>query len=103
MKISLVFRLLMPVQVYNIILAQLGLPISNAPGYGPSDQENERAGLATDGACIRKFDLTSKSWCKEGNEDDYIAGLSTLPYLQHTQITQQWKSVDWLSKRAMPR
>ncbi|MBP2847668.1 Replication-associated protein G2P [Dickeya oryzae] len=90
------------VQVYNNILTELGLPhFTRCTRIWPRQAaENDRAGLATDGACIREIHLTSNRGVGKGNEDDYIAGLSTLPYRNSTpRLHSNGKSVDWLSKK----
>lgn len=90
------------VQVYNNILVELGLPVfTKCTRIWPRQaKENERAGLATDGACIREIHLTSNRRVGKGNEDDYISGLSTLPYRNSMpRLHGNGKSVDWLSKK----
>ncbi|MBN3050850.1 Replication-associated protein G2P [Pectobacterium brasiliense] len=90
------------VQVYNTILSELGLPaFTKCTKIWPRQaKENERAGLVTDGACIREIHLTSNRRVGKANEDDYIAGLSTLPYRNSMpRLHSNGKSVDWLSKK----
>lgn len=89
------------VQVYNNILTELGLPhFTRCTRIWPRQAaENERAGLATDGACIRELHITSNRAVGQGNERDYLAGLSTLRYRNSLpKLHTNGASVDWLSK-----
>ncbi|WP_145489293.1 phage/plasmid replication domain-containing protein [Yersinia aleksiciae] len=90
------------VQVYNQILSVLGLPVFNkcTQVWHRQAKENERAGLVSDGAYIREIHITSNKSVGQFNEDDYISGLSTLPYRHSVpRLHSNGKSVDWLSKK----
>lgn len=90
------------VAVYNRILTDLGLPIFTkcTKTFFSQARENEKATMISDGASIRELHITSNKSTGEGNEDDYISGLSTQPYRNSVpRLHSNGKSVDWLSKK----
>lgn len=89
------------VAVFNQILSSLGLPhFSRVTRIFPTQTgESESVSWACDGAVIRELHITTNRSVGEGNEDDYIKGLSTQPYRNsQPRLHSNGKSVDWLSK-----
>jgi hypothetical protein len=90
------------VSVYNQILTDLNLPLFTkcTRTMFTQTKENQKASLTSDGAIIRELHITSNRAVGQGNEDDYISGLSTQPYRNSVpRLHSNGKSVDWLSKQ----
>lgn len=90
------------VGIYNQILDDLGLPgfTKCTKIWHRQTKESERATTLSDGACIRELHITTNRSVGQFNEDDYISGLSTLPYRNSVpRLHSNGKSVDWLSKK----
>ncbi|EAA7480119.1 Replication-associated protein G2P [Salmonella enterica subsp. enterica serovar Irumu] len=90
------------VMVFNQILSDLQLPLFTKCTKLMFNQskENEKATIVSDGALIKELHITSNKSVGEGNEDDYISGLSTQPYRNSVpRLHTNGKSVDWLSKK----
>lgn len=88
--------------VFNQILSDLQLPLFTKCTKLMFNQskENEKAIILSDGALIKELHITSNKSVGEGNEDDYISGLSTQPYRNSVpRLHSNGKSVDWLSKK----
>lgn len=90
------------VQVYNKILRSLGLPIfSKCRNVWFSQAgEGKKVVSMTDGAVITELHLTTNRCVGQNAEDDYLRGLSSLPY-RHSipRLHSNAKTCDWLSKK----
>lgn len=94
------------VSVFNGILSGLGLPeFTKCTKIFRVKQEAIKITNAfSDGAKITRLDLTSNISTGEGNEQDYIAALSTLNYRYSIpRLHTDGNTVDWLSKQGKAR
>jgi len=88
------------VDVYNSILLSLGLPV-----FTKCTKIQYRKGVKTthgsafsDGATLGRIDVTTNVSTGEGNELDYIAAISTLPYRNSVpRLHTNGQTADWLS------
>lgn len=90
------------VQVYNKILADYGLPAFTkcTQVFHCQSKENQKAQKFSDGAIITELHITANVTTGEGNENDFIKGLSSQPYRQMVpRLHTNGKTCDWLTKR----
>lgn len=89
------------VRVFNEILATYGLPpFTKATKVWQGVGEcGSRVKTFTNGAVITELHLTTNRAVGKGNEDDFLKGLSTLPY-RHSipRLHTNGKTCDWLTK-----
>lgn len=90
------------VNAFNSICADLGLPAFTKCTVVQILQasEHEKHQLVADGAIIRELHITSNIAVGQGNEDDYLCGLSTQRYRNSLpRLHTNGKTVDWLSQK----
>lgn len=88
------------VAVFNGICEQLGLPVFTRCTRVDHLQaaEHDRHALVSDGAIVRELHITSNVAVGQGNEADYLSGLSTQRYRNSVpRLHTNGKTVDWLS------
>jgi len=89
------------VSVYNMILLELGLPIFTkcTKIHHHQSKDGKRAISSSDGAIIQEIHITSNRAVGEGNEEQYLKGLSTLNYRNSVpKLHSNGCTVDWSSK-----
>jgi hypothetical protein len=89
------------VDVYNKILTDLNLPVfTKCTRLMFRLSKESKIETISDGAIIKELHITSNRMVGRGNENDYLAGLSTLNYRYSVpRLHSNGQSVDWLSKR----
>ncbi len=90
------------VSVYNEILRGLGLPefTKCTKTFRHQGEDGSRVETSSDGAVITELHITSNVSVGQGNEADYIKGLSTLSYrYMEPRLHTNGQTCDWLSKR----
>lgn len=89
------------INCYNDILSSLGLPIFTkcTKTWYASGKDGEKVTSFSDGAVFQEIHITSNKCVGQNCEDDYLRGLSTLPY-RHSipRLHTNGKTCDWLSK-----
>ncbi|MCO6539410.1 MAG: hypothetical protein J6569_04655 [Gilliamella sp.] len=88
------------VDVYNKILTELNLPVfTKCTQLMFRSPKGSKIETFSDGAIIKELHITSNRMVGKGNENDYLAGLSTLNYRYSVpRLHSNGQSVDWLSK-----
>jgi len=88
------------VSIFNQILKDLNLPIfTKCTKLMARAPQGSKIEFISDGATIKELHITSNRMVGKGNENDYLAGLSTLNYRYSVpRLHSNGQSVDWLSK-----
>lgn len=89
------------VEVYNKILLDLGLPVFTkcTKVWIGQGKDGVKSITYCDGAVFTEVHLTTNRCVGEGAEDDYLRGLSTLPYRNSIpRLHTNAKTCDWLTK-----
>lgn len=90
------------VAVYNKILIGLGLPVFTkcTKVWLGQGKDGTKSIVHCDGAVFTEVHLTTNRAVGEGNEDDYLRGLSMLPYRNSIpRLHTNGKTCDWLTKK----
>lgn len=89
------------VSVFNQILKDLNLPpFTKCTELFTRTPKDAKFEFFSDGAVIKELHITSNKIVGQGNENDYLAGLSTLNYRYSVpRLHSNGQSVDWLSKQ----
>lgn len=89
------------VSVFNQILTDLNLPsFTKCTQLFVRTPKDSKFEFFSDGAVIKELHITSNRIVGKGNENDYLAGLSTLNYRYSIpRLHSNGQSVDWLSKQ----
>lgn len=88
------------IAVYNRILKSYGLPeFTKCTRVFYSQQKGDRAVRLADGAVFQEIHITTNRAVGQGSEDDYLRGLSMLPYRNSIpRLHTNAKTCDWLTK-----
>ncbi|RYY72944.1 MAG: Replication-associated protein G2P, partial [Gammaproteobacteria bacterium] len=89
------------VECYNVILRGLGLPAFTkcTKTWLASGKDGEKVRTVSDGAVFTEIHITSNKCVGQNCEDDYLRGISTLPYRNSIpRLHTNAKTCDWLSK-----
>jgi len=87
--------------VYNEILSSLDLPLLTkcTKTFQRQGEEGARVQTLSDGAMIKRLDMTTNRSVGKGAELDYIRGCSTLSYKRHKgHLYPNGNTCDWLNK-----
>ncbi len=90
------------VDCYNEILSSLGLPIFTkcTKVWLACGNDGEKVRTVSDGAVLTEYHITSNRCVGQNCEDDYLRGISTLPYRNSIpRLHTNGKTCDWLSKK----